>query len=229
MNKKIFLIAAAALAFAPLLGAQNATAAPFSISCPAVVNTQVTTRLSPEWNTGTDRHRIRDTRVIDQRGRPQILECTYEDGVKISREAPRRSECRTDNRRGFNCFDARPRPRIVAFTGEETLNPRDVVNLDSPRRGTWDGDLWLDGMTMIDARLSTFGDATLAMPVRGEPGYEGCARQRYQSQAIRITELQEGDYLCVKTSEGRYSQIRINRVDLRGFVKVKIGFMTWDR
>ena len=230
MNKRLFLIAVASFIAAPFMAIDKAKAAPEYIQCPmASVQSEVVTRLPPSWNTQTQTHRLRNVRVVDIAGRRQLLECNYENSVQITSNAPRRKICEVDGRTGFKC-DVTTRSRPVTFyTSEATLNPRDVVNLDGSRMGTWDGDLWLDGITIVDARLSTFGDATLAMPGRGEPGYEGCARQRYQSQAIRITELQEGDYLCVKTSEGRYSQIRINRVDLRGFVKVKIGFMTWDR
>ena len=223
---KLTLSAAVAL-LAPVLGNGSASAETTFIQCPlGKIKTEVTANLPEGWGSTPVERRLQSVNVIRIEGRGQYLQCNYGAGVIVSSKAPANKTCEIEDRTGFKCNDAVSNRPETFHTAGATLSPRGVLNMDGTGNGSWDADIWLQGNTQNSAMLSSFGDALMAKPGK-QQGYKGCRNARFASRAIKLEDMNVGDYVCVKTSEGRIAEYRINELRIGRDIEVSIGYTTW--
>lgn len=92
-------------------------------------------------------------------------------------------------------------------------------------------DLWFEGVRPGEYYLTTRGGAT-AWLGDGRPegrGYAGCSDRRIRYGAVRIParDLPASTFLCVRTSEGHVSQVRIDGMTRSLPPQLIVGFTTW--
>lgn len=227
MKRMTFTLAAAVALFAPVLGLGSASAETVFIQCPlAKIKTGIVSNLPDEWESAPIEKRLQSVNVRRVEGRGQFLQCNYGSGIVVSRKAPANKTCEIEDRTGFKCNDAVSRGPETFHTALVTLAPLEVVNMDGTGNGPWDSDIWLEGTTQGSARLSSFGDGQMAAP-GNQKGYRGCQAARFASRAIKLSDMNVGDYVCVKTSEGRIAEYRINELRIGRDISVKLGYTTW--
>jgi hypothetical protein len=73
-------------------------------------------------------------------------------------------------------------------------------------------DLWFEAVTDRERYLRPMNGATMAMLGTEPVGYSGCAAAKFSGRWIDVESLQKGTYLCVKTKQGRYSEVRVDEV-----------------
>ena len=212
---------------ASLFGNNSASADTQYIQCPmGKIKVEVATDFPEGWETKPVERRIQSVNVVRIEGRGQVLQCNYGAGFIVTSKAPANKTCEVEDNTGFKCNDAVSRRPETAHTAGVTLSPRDVVNMDGSGNGPWDSDVWLQGNTQNSAMLSSFGDALMGKPGR-QQGYNGCKNARFASRAIKLEDMNVGDYVCVKTSEGRIAEFRINELRIGRDISVSIGYTTW--
>ncbi len=213
---------------APILGSNSASAETQFIQCPlGKIKTEVASDLADGWQSNPVERRLQSVNVARVDGRGQVLQCNYGAGFIISSAAPANKACEVEDRTGFKCRDAASNRRGTFHTAGVTLSPRDVVNIDGTGNGPWDADIWLQGNTQDSAMLSSFGDALMAQPGR-QQNYRGCQNARFAGRTIKLKDMNVGDYVCVRTSEGRIAEYRINELRIGRQISVSIGYTTWQ-
>lgn len=90
-------------------------------------------------------------------------------------------------------------------------------------------DIWFQAKTARKRYITPRNGALIKIAGRQSVGREGCAALRLAGNAIPLDSIPVGTYVCVKTTEGRYSQFRINEQAGPSPGKLKIGFTTWQR
>lgn len=210
-----------------VLGENSASAETQYIQCPlGKIKVQVASDFPEGWESTPVEKQIQSVNVRRIEGRGQFLQCNYGGGFIVTSKAPANKTCEIEDNTGFKCNDAVSRGPETIHTAGVTLSPRDVVNMDGSGNGPWDSDVWLQGDTQNSAMLSSFGDALMGKPGR-QQGYNGCRNARFASRAIMLEDMNVGDYVCVKTSEGRVAEFRINELRIGRDISVSIGYTTW--
>ena len=58
--------------------------------------------------------------------------------------------------------------------------------------------------------------------------YDDCARTTYKKGSIRLNNLRPDEYLCVRTSEGRYASIQVVNYDSESG-RLSLKYTTWEK
>lgn len=220
---RILLVATVSVMFAGV-----AQAAAVEIDCPLQqARTEITSNLPDGWWQTPQVGRLTETKLANIGGDP-VLMCGYQaygDTVFILRKAPEGATCET-TATGFFCqtpvIDA---PRTL-ITGPFSLKQTWSVDLD---RGTSDGqtDIFFEAVTATERYLTPRNGAALAIAGSRSVGLDGCRDLGYTRQRTPLNRFTAGTYVCVITSEGRYSQFRVNTAPGASPGTMEIGYTTW--
>ncbi len=125
-----------------------------------------------------------------------------------------------------DCF---PAPRTYR-TGTLELRQTFMADLDRGRIGSGPGaDIWFQAKTPLERYITPRNRARIAVAGKRSLGRDGCAALRLTSDPIPVRELTEGTYVCVRTSERRFAQFRVNRPAGPSPGRMLIGYTTWER
>ena len=69
----------------------------------------------------------------------------------------------------------------------------------------------------------------VARPTRSPSGLTGCKAAQYSTRRLRIDGLSQGSSICVRTSEGRFSELTLQQAVVAGADRALLGYTTWDR
>lgn len=220
---RISLIAALSLIFT-----STAQAAAVEIDCPLQeVRTEITSSLPAGWWQTPQVGRLTDIKLANIGGKPTLM-CGYQaygDTAYILREAPEGATCETTGT-GFFCttpvVDA---PRTM-ITGPFSLKQTWSVDLDTGRSdgGT---DIFFQAVTASERYLVPQNGAAIAIAGNRSVNLAGCRDLGYSRNRIPLDRFTEGTYVCVITSEGRYSQFRVNGAAGASPGTMEIGYTTW--
>lgn len=97
--------------------------------------------------------------------------------------------------------------------------------LGSPRNS----DLWFRAITATERYIEPLNGATAAISGRRSVGRDGCAAATLSAERIAISRLSEGTYVCMKTNEGRYAQLRVNAPVGASPGTLEVGYTTWKK
>lgn len=113
---------------------------------------------------------------------------------------------------------------VTHSTGLIDLNQTFTANLDDGSIGGAGADIWYHAVTQTQKFIAPRNGAQLALGDGSNRGYAGCRIASYNSAEIPLASIPVGTYVCVKTSEGRTSQFRLN-----GYAgtTMKLGYTTW--
>lgn len=196
-------------AFLALLFAAGAPAAAAPVECPLTQARREVTNTPSGWFTTPVLGNLTNTRVATVGGRPTLI-CEYGGAGSIQREAPARQTCRA-RPRGFECEGGivpTPLPRPVVSSGDVSLRGNQGADLDTGRVASG-GDLYLRAVTPLLLLLEPSGGARMQI---GDRTDRDCAGAHYSADHVRLENLSVGQYLCVRTNEGRIAQVRVTSV-----------------
>jgi len=113
---------------------------------------------------------------------------------------------------------------VTHSTGTIDLHQTFTANLDNGSVGGAGVDIWYHAVTQTEKYIAPRNGAQLALGDGSNRGYAGCRIASYSGTEIPLASIPVGTYVCVKTSEGRTSQFRLN-----GFAgtTMKLGYTTW--
>jgi hypothetical protein len=99
--------------------------------------------------------------------------------------------------------------------------------LPLPRSGSFKGsDFWFESGKQKFLRPQ-HGAKFSKMP-RNSSGYEACAKTTYSGNSLRVDKLASGTHVCMRTSEGRFTDITIHGYDL-GTFRFTVAYVTWEK
>lgn len=138
-----------------------------------------------------------------------------------------------------------PTPAQPTKTGELNVHTHCSVDLDS---GKTECVITLDGDDTEspghpagkddDFRLEPAGSHLYLVPRNGalfskisshSPGKSGCEQALYAKSRVRIDGLSEGSYLCVRTNQAGYAELRIEETIQACATQTRFGFSSWKK
>lgn len=192
-------------------------AAAESIDCPLPsVRRSVTTTLPSGWFSTPVESRLTEAR-IDMIGAQAHMTCVYGEAARVMREVPSGQTC-TPRSGGFECSTsggAAPAPASEAHSSG-AFNVRGTWHFDldagaeSARAGA---EFWYEVIRDGETYLTPRNGARYAVRSMSEPGYAGCTAATYVDARLRIESIPGRAWICVRTSEGRIGEFRIDGVD----------------
>lgn len=210
------ILGGAAVLFALFVSA--APAAAESVNCPvASVRRGVTTALPRGWFSTPVESRLTEAR-IDMIGFQAHMTCVYGEAARVMREVPSGQTC-TPRSGGFECSaGGGPAPAPASEThGAGTFSVRGTWHFDldagaeSARAGA---EFWYEVIRDNETYLTPRNGTRYAVrSSASEPGYAGCTAATYSEARLRIESLAARAWICVRTSDGRLGQFRIDSID----------------
>ena len=103
-----------------------------------------------------------------------------------------------------------PTPATIFSQGSLSIAEASTADLDRGTVGIGDGDdIWFERETDTNRFITPLDGVTAIIVGTTAPGRAGCATQTLLDDRIDIDALTLGTYLCVRTNQGRVSQVRV--------------------
>lgn len=207
----------------------QAEAAAEQINCPhSQIRREVTTGLPNGWWNTPIVNNLRETEVVTIGGR-RALQCRYGAAGSIQRYAPDGATC-SANAQGFVCQTAGVAAPQTFSTGPLEIPQTYTADLDN---GTVGGagpnyDIWFQAVTAAELYLAPANGAALGIGNRSNRGYAGCSTADYTANRVALNQMPVGSYICVRTSQGRVSQFRVNNISGGSPKTLSLGYTTWQ-
>ncbi|WP_421701367.1 SH3 domain-containing protein [Aliiroseovarius sp.] len=123
----------------------------------------------------------------------------------------------------------RPEPEparpVTYSTGPLSVDGTWMFDLDEGELTTAGADFWYRVVNSTTRRLVPRNGAQIAVGDGSNRGFNGCSRAGFSTRPVDMNRLTVGTYVCVRTSEGRISQFRVNGYSGR---TMRIGYTTWE-
>ena len=210
------LVAAAIFAYA-------APASADQINCPvSKVRREITTPLPNGWWNTPLVANLSSTGIVTIGGR-KALQCRYGDAGNIQRYAPEGQNC-SATPHGFSCVS--PGPQTYS-TKALDIPQTYLADLDHGAVTSNGADLWFQAETADLLYLVPRNGAKIGVGNRSNRGYDGCRSARMTTNRVSLSDLPVGSYVCMRASEGRVSQFRVNGLSGGSPKTLSIGYTTW--
>lgn len=115
----------------------------------------------------------------------------------------------------------------VHSSGTVNLSSPFSLNLDDGTIAFAGADLTYMAPDLLNLQLMPMNGAEISFTDGTERGYAGCWAATYSPAPVPLASLAPGNYLCVKTSEGRISEFTINSIGALLRI-LSISYTTWE-
>jgi hypothetical protein len=221
------------LATAPAASAET-------VNCPlSQARRTVTNDLPSGWWTTPIVNSLTETRVQDIGGEPALV-CVYGPAGSVQRNAPANHNCAARTG-GFECtprITLTPLPIPIPIPGAASasvhaqgggvIRQTYMFDLDIGSETAAGADLWFQAVTNTELYLVPQNGARLALGDRSERGFAGCSSASYSNTRIALSSIPVGSFVCVRTSDNRVSQFRLNAITPSSPRTLTIAFTTWQ-
>jgi hypothetical protein len=208
-----------------LLGAMPAAAESFDCPLPTA-RRAITNTLPSGWYMTPVQDRLTEARV-DIIGGQATMVCIYGGAGNIMREVAADQTCAARSG-GFECGGGSvppPSPSSETYaSGALEVRSSFSFDLDSGALGGASSDIWYESVRAGENYLTPRHGARIAVSGASEPGYDGCTAATYAATRARLETIGARAYICVRTSEGRIAQFRIDSIAGR---VMTITYATW--
>ncbi|MGE0459411.1 MAG: ricin-type beta-trefoil lectin domain protein [Bauldia sp.] len=119
-----------------------------------------------------------------------------------------------------------PPTPVVHSQGTFQLTPQQQVNLDNGVVGGAGADLNY-AVAQFNRQLAPVNGAQISFTNGAQRGYAGCSTASYGTSPVPQSSLPVGSFVCVRTSEGRFSEFRVEAVgNILGVLTLR--YTTWQ-
>jgi hypothetical protein len=218
------------LAAAGLAGIAMTTlpaAAATDIQCPASqMRKEIVSPLPSGWWQTPLIANLSGTEVMQIGGEPALV-CKYGAAGNVQRKAPVGQVCQA-RPNGFRCqgliVTPLPAGPVTHSTGPIDLPQTYLADLDSGEVTQFGADIWYRAVNASQKYIQPRNGARISISGPSNRGKAGCSTAHYTDVPAALVEIPVGTYVCVKTSEGRISEFRVNGYN---GTTMKIGYTTW--
>jgi beta-lactam-binding protein with PASTA domain len=123
--------------------------------------------------------------------------------------------------------DQPPPAAQVYKSGSFTVRQTWSGDLDQGAESSTGADFWFEAVTATERYLVPKNNATMAVVGQQAVGRDGCAKASLSTARIPITSLPAGTHVCVRTSEGRYSEFTVLSNVGPSPGTLQIAYTTW--
>lgn len=103
------------------------------------------------------------------------------------------------------------------------------VDLDNGQDSGTTADLWFQAETATALFLVPRNGATMWVGNRSWRGYPGCSTgSAYSTERVALSNLPVGSFVCIRTNQGRYSQLRVDNLSTNSPRTLGITYTTWN-
>lgn len=215
-----------------------APAAAETINCPLPeARRTITNSLPSGWWTTPIVNDLSETRIQDIGGQPALV-CVYGASGSVQRNAPENHTC-TARTGGFECTPRvrltplpipvpRPVPVAAIYSqGAGVIRQTYMFDFDNGAETSAGADLWFHAITNTELYLEPRNGARLALGDGSERGFAGCSSASFSTARIPLASVPVGTFVCVRTSDNRIGQFRMNAIS--GSPRVlTVQFTTWQ-
>ncbi len=120
-----------------------------------------------------------------------------------------------------------PPPPPVHSSGAFDLAPPLMANVDQGNIGFAGADLHHFAPNLNDLALVPINGAAISFTNGAQRGYAGCSAAAFSGTPVTTSSISVGDYLCVRTNEGRISELRVTGIGAILGV-LSISYTTWQ-
>jgi beta-lactam-binding protein with PASTA domain len=125
-------------------------------------------------------------------------------------------------------IEDQPLPPAQAYkSGRFSVRQTWSGDLDQGTESSTGADFWFEAVTATERYLVPRNNATMAVVGRQSVGRDGCAKASLSTGRIPITSVPAGTYVCVRTSEGRYSEFTVLSDVGPSPGTLQIAYTTW--
>ena len=116
----------------------------------------------------------------------------------------------------------------IVASGTASIKQTYTADLDTAGApSNANADIWFEAKTATDRWLVPRGTALIAAMTTSEPGLSGCQKAALAKSGVNIASLRVGSFLCVKTTDGHFSQIKVMGLPAARVGVLDIQFTTW--
>lgn len=130
-----------------------------------------------------------------------------------------------------NAHGSTPAPAgpVTHSTGPLDVPQTYLFDLDRGRvTNNGNSDIWFEAETRRKLYLTPRNGAEISVGSGAQRGFDGCSSAIYTTQRTRLRSSDVGEYVCVRTSQNRISEFRINDLTAGSPKNLKIGYTTWE-
>ena len=197
------------------------------IQCPgATMKREITTPLPNNWWQTPIVAGLQSTAIQTIGGKPTLV-CKYGAAGQIMRLKPPLQTCNPVSG-GFQCsgiIQPQPQPNPIKSQGTINLPQTYTANLDNGQVTQAGADLWYEAVNPIVKFLVPRNGATMWVGGASAQGENGCAAGPFAGSKIPLLLVPAGTHICVKTDQGRISEIRVNGY---GGTTLTMSYTTWN-
>jgi hypothetical protein len=122
---------------------------------------------------------------------------------------------------------APPPPQPVHSSGAFELAPPLMANVDEGNIAFAGADLHYFAPNLNDLALVPINGAVISYTNGAQRGYAGCSAAAFSNTPVTSSSISAGDYLCVRTNEGRISELQVTGIGAILGV-LSISYTTWQ-
>lgn len=123
----------------------------------------------------------------------------------------------------------------VARTGTFVIAQTFGMDFDALSDNPGRFDIWFEAVRESEMYLTPMRKSKIAMVTTTEASPEACLKANLQQKKISFSQLREGEHLCVVSNEGRYADLRIDRIKpatartKEGSAALTVTYTIWDK
>ncbi len=119
-----------------------------------------------------------------------------------------------------------PPAPVVVSSGAFQLVPQQQVNLDNGAIGPGGADLFYQ-VVGFTRQLAPVNGAQISFTNGAQRGFAGCTAAAFNNGPVLQTSLSIGSYVCVRTSQGRISEFRVDNIGIVLGI-LTLSYTTWQ-
>jgi hypothetical protein len=120
-----------------------------------------------------------------------------------------------------------PQPPVVFSQGTLELAPSTQANLDNGNVGPQGADLLSQLTNLLEVALAPTNGAQINFAGGAQRGFAGCSAAAAGNAAVPLAAIAVGDYICMRTNEGRISEFRVTNI-IPVIRILSISYTTWQ-
>ncbi len=120
-----------------------------------------------------------------------------------------------------------PPAPVVHSSGNFQWGGPMTADFDNGNVAFFGGDLKLAAPDLVNLQFIPEGGAQISFTNGAQRGHAGCSAAAFSSNPVPLSAISAGDYVCVKTNQGRIAEFRVNSIGPLLSI-LSVSYTTWQ-